>query len=57
MEQKLYIVVKRNDGEPWQEKVGGVFTERRLAENLIECSKANGFACKFAIVEGPINEI
>ena len=57
MSEKLYIVVIRNIGEPWHEKVNGVFTERRLAENFIECCKASGSSCTFAIVEGPINEI
>ena len=52
--ERLYIVVYRHKGERWQEKVNGVFNERRLAENFIECSKSTGFGGEMAIVEGPI---
>ena len=54
MDEHLYIVVYRFPGEPWKEKANGVFTSRRLAENLIECSKATGFSAEMAIVDGPI---
>ncbi len=54
MDEHLYIVVYRNPREPWQAKTNGIFTERRLAENFIECSKATGFAAEMAIVDGPI---
>ena len=51
--EKLFIVVWFGNGF-WHEQCGGVFTERRLAENLIECKRANGEKYPFAIVEGPI---
>ena len=54
MDEILYIVVTRDVGGPWKEKVNGVFTERRLAENYIECCKASGYSSQFGIVEGPI---
>jgi hypothetical protein len=52
--EQLFIVVWRYGKTPWRSALGGVFKERRLAENLIECQKAAGETCDFAIVEGPI---
>lgn len=54
MDEHLFIVVYRHCGEPWQAKTSGLFTERRLAENFIECCKATGFSGELAIVDGPI---
>jgi hypothetical protein len=52
--EHLYIVLWKNSRGPWQPEQGGVFTERRLAENLMECKKAAGEPYTFAIVEGTI---
>ena len=54
MEDVIYIVLWRSGQGLWQPEPHGVFTERRLAENLIECRKAAGQPWEFAIVEGPI---
>ena len=50
----IYIVLWRDSQGLWRPESDGVFTERRLAENLIECRKAAGQPWEFAIVEGPI---
>ena len=53
--ETLYIVVYRaSEKDPWQEKTGGVFTDRRLAENFVEILRAQRFGPLLAIVEGPI---
>lgn len=52
----LFIVVYR-DGQTsrWKAMHEGEFTERRMAENFIECKRATGWGSfRFAIVEGPI---
>lgn len=54
MEEHLYIVIWRDSRKVWHAEPNGVFTDRRLAENLIECKKAAGESYKFAIVDGPI---
>jgi hypothetical protein len=54
MNKQLYIVIWRYSGQPWRAELGGVFTERRMAENLIECKKAAGESYEFAIVDGTI---
>lgn len=61
MGEKLYIVVYRdkNNGR-WKSMSEGEFTDRRLAENLIECKRSTGWLTEywdFAIVEGPIQEV
>jgi hypothetical protein len=53
MEQAIFIVVYRHSvALPWQEKVKGVFTDRKLAENYVEILKAQGFAEFIGFVEG-----
>ena len=52
MADHLFIVVYRNKGEIWQAKTNGIFTERRLADSFVECSKASGFNAEMAVVEG-----
>lgn len=49
----IYIVLWKSGGI-WRPQSQGVFEERRLAENLIECLKAAGEKYEFAVVEGPI---
>lgn len=53
--EHLYIVVyKSGDSAPWRGLHEGEFYERRLAENFIECKRAQGYNWRFAIVDGPI---
>lgn len=54
--EMLYVVVyKLNLEDRWRVMSDGEFTERRLAENLIECKRATGWHLfRFGIVEGPI---
>ena len=52
MVEHLFIVLWKHTRGNWVPETGGVFTERRLAENLIECKKAAGEPYEFAIVEG-----
>ena len=54
MEDRLYIVIWQDSRKIWHAEAQGVFAERRMAENLIECKKSVGETYKFAIVEGPI---
>lgn len=54
MDETLSIVIWQDSRGTWHAEPNGVFVERRLAENLIECKKAAGEAFKFAIVDGPI---
>lgn len=56
MEDKLYIVVYRQKpGSRWQSFSDGLFTERRLAENFIECKNSTGWDnWQLTIIEGPI---
>ena len=52
---QLYVVIWRfpkASNPKW--KASAVYSERRLAENFIECEKERGETCEFAIVEGPI---
>jgi hypothetical protein len=55
MKQSLFVVVWKNHKGAWTPEMGGIFTERRLAENLIECKKAAGESYEFAIVDGYIH--
>ena len=53
--ETLFIVVYKVLGGRWQSMNEGEFTERRLAENMIECKKAAGWQnFQFGIVSGPI---
>ena len=53
--ETLFIVVYKGLGGRWQSMNEGEFTERRLAENMIECKKAAGWQnFQFGIVSGPI---
>ena len=54
MEEHLFIVLWRDTRGIWHAEGNGVFTERRLAENFVECKKAAGETFKFAVVEGSI---
>lgn len=57
MEEHLYIVIWRSkiqECRAWRAESEAVFTERRLAENFIECKLAASNQWEFAIVEGPI---
>ena len=54
MAEHLYIVIWKNSRGAWQPEAGGVFSEQRLAENLVECKKAAGETYEFAIVEGSL---
>lgn len=53
--ETIYIVLYRVvSSSKWKAINEGEFSERRLAENLIECKRAAGYTWDFAIVEGPI---
>ena len=52
--ETVYIVIWQDSRKIWHAEPQGVFTERRMAENLIECKRASGETYKFAIVEGLI---
>jgi hypothetical protein len=55
MEERVFIViVKFGDKGVWLPQAEGVFTSRRLAENLVECKRAAGCSGEFAIVAGPL---
>lgn len=54
METTLHIVVWRHAGERWQEKCSGTFSDRRLAENFVECMRATGFSGEVGIVSGAV---
>jgi len=54
MEEYLYIVIWKGETIPWRAVDRGIFTERRLAENYIECQKAAGETWTYAILAGPI---
>ena len=54
MEDHLYIVIWKGETIPWRAAERAIFTERRLAENYIECQKAAGETWTYGIVEGPI---
>ena len=49
----VYVVICKPSRGPWMPCPSGVFGERRLAENLIECRIAAGDSLTHAIVEGP----
>ena len=54
---KLYIVVKQLGDYPWT--AAEVFTERRLAENYIECKESLDYQPKWSyrIVAGEIETV
>jgi hypothetical protein len=52
--EHLYIVLWRGSDGIWKAESRGVFHERRIADNFIECAKAAGEQWDFAVVEGPI---
>ena len=54
MNDTLYIVLWKDSRGNWKPESGGVFSERRIAENLVECKKAAGETYTFAVVEGSI---
>jgi hypothetical protein len=54
MENIYIVVIRHKETEPWQEKVNGVFHDKRLADNFIEILNAQGFAKFIGLVEGPI---
>jgi hypothetical protein len=55
MEDTVFIVIWRTQSNStWYAEGKGVFSERRLAENYIECAKAVGSTLNYAIVEGPL---
>lgn len=55
MDETLYIVIyKAIESGRWQPMAEGIFAERRLAENFIECKQQAGYNFRFRIVEGPI---
>jgi hypothetical protein len=55
MEQKLYIIVYRGTPKSkWEERVGCVFEDRRLAENMLEIKRSQDTYGQYVIVEGPI---
>lgn len=53
MEEYLYIVIWKGETIPWRAADKGIFYERRLAENYIECQKAAGETWTYDIVAGP----
>jgi hypothetical protein len=52
--EHLFIVIYRGryGAATWKPWPDGVFTDRRLAESLVEISKAQGNQFEFAVVEG-----
>jgi hypothetical protein len=52
--EHLFIVVWKSLSGIWHAEPNGVFTERRIAENFIECKKAAGELWELYIVEGSI---
>lgn len=57
----LYIVVYRGKSDArWKAMSEAEFSERRLAENFIECKRAAGWlpdVWDFAIVQGEIEQV
>jgi hypothetical protein len=54
MEEQLFIVIWKGYSGLWKEQSGGVFTEERLAKNLVEILQATQPEFKFAYVNRPI---
>lgn len=53
MEKTLYIIVYRDSPESlWQERVGCVFADERLADNMLEIKRSQDVTGQYAKVSG-----
>ena len=55
MEQTLYIIVYRNSpSSAWEERVGCVFEDERLADNMLEIKRTQNPYNQYAKVTGTL---
>jgi hypothetical protein len=56
MAQQIHIALYRVDKQSnWQPLTQGTFTERRHAENFVECKRDLGFPFEMAVVSGYVS--
>jgi hypothetical protein len=55
MEQTLYIILYRADSNTmWQERVGCIFEDERLADNMLEIKRSKDPFSQYAKVTGTL---
>lgn len=57
MEKTLYLVVYRGSAkEPWLERVGCIFEDERLADNMLEIKRVQDPTSQYAKLTGTLRE-